>query len=242
MAGKLTYLAVKTAKPQEKRYTLFYTGGLYLEVAPNGSKWWRFRYRAQGKQKVMSLGVYPDISLKNAREKSVSGTSHTLNAQTPAAASNTYHVPNTNWVRMRKIWHAQMKQSFVALTSFADTVRVAVRSLWLNFIQTFSIRRQIMPIIEPSQTKQTFSSAYSAKGLPPRKETATVKKSQTQLKDKATAKPVTVVKPEMPKEKLPDFAPRPQNWDDFPAQVSSGNMYALGMQTQSVILMKSQKI
>lgn len=69
MAGKLTDLAVKTAKPQEKRYTLFDTGGLYLEVAPNGSKWWRFRYRAQGKQKVMSLGVYPDISLKNAREK-----------------------------------------------------------------------------------------------------------------------------------------------------------------------------
>ncbi len=69
MAGKLTELAVKSAKPAEKRYTLFDTGGLYLEVAPNGSKWWRFRYRINGKQKVMSFGVYPDVSLKNARDK-----------------------------------------------------------------------------------------------------------------------------------------------------------------------------
>jgi integrase len=69
MANGLTDGAIKAAKPREKRYTLFDTGGLYLEVAPKGGKWWRLRYRYAGKTKVMSLGIYPTVSLKNAREK-----------------------------------------------------------------------------------------------------------------------------------------------------------------------------
>ncbi len=42
-------------------------GGLYLLLNPNGSRWWRLRYRFAGKQKGLSLGVYPDVSLKQAR-------------------------------------------------------------------------------------------------------------------------------------------------------------------------------
>lgn len=44
-------------------------GGLYLEISPTGSKWWRFKYRLLGKEKRLSLGTYPDTSLKEAREK-----------------------------------------------------------------------------------------------------------------------------------------------------------------------------
>lgn len=88
MAGKLTDLAVKTAKSQEKRYTLFDTGGLYLEVAPNGGKWWRFRYRLNGKQKVMSFGTYPDVSLKNARDKRDAARSLIANGGDPQKEKN----------------------------------------------------------------------------------------------------------------------------------------------------------
>jgi integrase len=45
------------------------TGGLYLEVAPSGGKWWRLKYRFGSKEKRLSLGVYPDVSLKDARER-----------------------------------------------------------------------------------------------------------------------------------------------------------------------------
>ncbi len=48
---------------------MFDGGGLYLEVAPSGGKWWRFKYRFGGKEKRLSLGVYPDVSLKDARER-----------------------------------------------------------------------------------------------------------------------------------------------------------------------------
>jgi len=48
---------------------MFDGGGLYLEISPNGGKWWRFKYRFAGKEKRISLGVYPDVSLKDARSR-----------------------------------------------------------------------------------------------------------------------------------------------------------------------------
>jgi hypothetical protein len=64
----LTELQIKNAKPQEKRYTLFDGDCLYLEVLPSGKKSWRMRYYADGKEKILTLGRYPDFSLKEARE------------------------------------------------------------------------------------------------------------------------------------------------------------------------------
>jgi len=46
---------------------MFDGGGLYLEISPKGGKWWRLKYRFGGKEKRLSLGVYPDVSLKDAR-------------------------------------------------------------------------------------------------------------------------------------------------------------------------------
>jgi hypothetical protein len=60
--------SVRNAKPKEKMYRLFDGGGLYLEVTPKGGKYWRFKYRFAGKEKRLALGVYPDLSLADARE------------------------------------------------------------------------------------------------------------------------------------------------------------------------------
>ena len=65
----LTDTAVRAAKPQTRTRKLFDGGGLYLEVSPAGGKWWRWKYRFGGKEKRLSLGVYPDVSLKSARER-----------------------------------------------------------------------------------------------------------------------------------------------------------------------------
>jgi len=65
----LTDVLVRNVKPAAKIVRLFDGGGLYLEVAPSGGKWWRLKYRHSGKEKRISLGVYPDISLKDARER-----------------------------------------------------------------------------------------------------------------------------------------------------------------------------
>ena len=63
----LTSLAVKQAQPAGKTKRLYDERGLYLEISPAGGKWWRLKYRFAGKEKRLSLGVYPDISLKEAR-------------------------------------------------------------------------------------------------------------------------------------------------------------------------------
>ncbi len=65
----LTNIKIKSAKPFERPKRLYDTGGLYVEIAPKGGKWWRLKYRFNGKEKLLSLGVYPNISLGSARKK-----------------------------------------------------------------------------------------------------------------------------------------------------------------------------
>lgn len=54
---------IRSAKPEDKAYKLTDGKGLFLLVHPNGSKYWRFRYRFSGKEKMLAFGVYPDVSL-----------------------------------------------------------------------------------------------------------------------------------------------------------------------------------
>ncbi len=65
----LTDIAVRNAKPGTKPIRLFDAGGLYLELSPAGGKLWRLKYRFGGKEKRLALGVYPEIGLKDARER-----------------------------------------------------------------------------------------------------------------------------------------------------------------------------
>ena len=65
----LTDTAIRSAKPQNKTVKMFDGGGLYLELAPSGGKWWRLKYRLEGKEKRISLGTYPTIGLKEARQR-----------------------------------------------------------------------------------------------------------------------------------------------------------------------------
>ena len=65
----LTDTALRKLKASEKRYKLYDAGGLFLIVNPNGSLWWRLKYRFGGKERGISLGVYPEVTLKRAREK-----------------------------------------------------------------------------------------------------------------------------------------------------------------------------
>jgi integrase len=64
----LTTIAVRNAVPRPKPYRLFDGGGLYLEVAPAGGKWWRFKYRFAGKEKRLSLGTFPEVPLAGRKD------------------------------------------------------------------------------------------------------------------------------------------------------------------------------
>ena len=64
----LTDVVLRKVKSSGKRCKLFDERGLYLEVSPNGGRWWRLKYRFGGREKRLALGVYPDVGLKDARE------------------------------------------------------------------------------------------------------------------------------------------------------------------------------
>ncbi len=65
----LSKLLIDKTKPQVKSVRLSDGRGMYLEISPAGGKWWRFKYRFAGKERRISLGVYPDVPLAAAREK-----------------------------------------------------------------------------------------------------------------------------------------------------------------------------
>ncbi|MCX7281980.1 MAG: Arm DNA-binding domain-containing protein, partial [Alphaproteobacteria bacterium] len=65
----LTNTAVKAARPQAKPYKLYDEKGLFLLVEPSGALLWRLKYRFQGKEKKLAIGRYPELGLKEARDK-----------------------------------------------------------------------------------------------------------------------------------------------------------------------------
>lgn len=65
----LSDLAIRRAKSADRQQKLSDGGGMYLLVAPNGGRYWRLKYRVAGKEKVLALGIYPDVSLAVARQR-----------------------------------------------------------------------------------------------------------------------------------------------------------------------------
>src|ERR1700682_937121 len=69
MPTALSDAKARNAKPRSKPYKIADGDGLFLLITPSGSKYWRMRYFFGGKEKLLALGVYPEISLTDARER-----------------------------------------------------------------------------------------------------------------------------------------------------------------------------
>jgi integrase len=111
----LTNIAITKAKQSEKPYKLSDSGGLYLQINTSGTKCWRFKYRFAGKEKVLSLGVYPHLSLLEARERRDLAKRNLANDLDPGAlkqtqkyeagqaATNTFQAVACEWHDKNKI-------------------------------------------------------------------------------------------------------------------------------------------
>ena len=113
----LNNLKVQTAKPKEKPYKLFDGDGLYLLVTEKGHKWWRFKYRFDGKEKSLAFGTYPEISLVDARERRNEARRQVANGIDPGAVKKA------------------MKQ---AKTAETETFEVVAREWHTKFTPTWS--------------------------------------------------------------------------------------------------------
>lgn len=112
----LTDPACKNARcPDDKlRVRLFDAGGLYLEVMPTGAKYWRWKYRFQGKEKRLALGSYPDVSLKQARSDrdaarlTLTGGTDPAQARKDERLQRQIRIGNT-FEAVARAWHANWK-------------------------------------------------------------------------------------------------------------------------------------
>jgi integrase len=116
----LSDTAIRSAKPKEKPYKLFDGHGLYLEVAPNGGRYWRLKYRFDKKEKRLALGVYPAVSLKDARNKRETAKEQLAQGIDPgvhkqavkaAVRAETEHT----FEIIAREWHNKYKDSWVQL-------------------------------------------------------------------------------------------------------------------------------
>lgn len=82
----LTDPACRNAKPQDKPYKLADEKGLFLLIHSNGSKYWRLKYRVAGKEKLLAIGVYPEMSLAEARDKRDEARKQVKDGTDPSAA------------------------------------------------------------------------------------------------------------------------------------------------------------
>jgi Arm DNA-binding domain len=80
----LTNVEIQNADATDKAIKLFDGRGLYLEVSPRGGRWWRLKYRFQGREKRLALGVYPEVSLKEARARCDEARKQILDGKDPA--------------------------------------------------------------------------------------------------------------------------------------------------------------
>jgi integrase len=113
----LTDTLARNAKPAAKTVRMFDRDGLYLEVSPRGGKWWRLKYRFAGREKRVSLGVYPEVNLKKARARTIearqlleAGVDPSENRRAAKAAqiegaANSFEVVTREWIdRQMKSW------------------------------------------------------------------------------------------------------------------------------------------
>ncbi|EPH8034208.1 integrase family protein [Neisseria gonorrhoeae] len=91
--NKLTQKQIEAAKADGKQSKLADGGGLYLLLHPNGSKYWRMRYRHGGCEKTLALGVYPAVSLKQARELARAARAQTARWQDIDLTARLWHIP-----------------------------------------------------------------------------------------------------------------------------------------------------
>ncbi|EMX2272719.1 tyrosine-type recombinase/integrase [Yersinia enterocolitica] len=134
----LSDVKVRTAKPEAKAYKLTDGEGMVLLVHPNGSKYWRLRYRFGGKEKMLALGKYPEISLADARARRDEARKLLANGVDPSESKKAVKVEQEQeaitFEVVAREWHASNRQ-----WSEAHSARV-LKSLEDNLFQAIGKR------------------------------------------------------------------------------------------------------
>ena len=166
----LSDIAVRSAKPAAKPCKLSDSGGLYLYVTTPGGKLWRFDYRFGGKRKTLSFGVYPDVSLKEARDRRDKARKMLASGKDPgevkkaskaainAASANSFETVSREWYARWKTDKTQSHTSKVISRLENDVFP------WLGNVPTSNITApMILDVLRRIEARGVIETAHRAK-------------------------------------------------------------------------------
>ena len=138
----LTETTIKQLQRAAKPYKRFDEKGLYLIVTPDGGRWWRFKYRLAGREKLLSLGTWPDVPLRRAREKRDEARRLVADGVDPSAERQAKRAAQVEtFEALAREWRAKQRYS----------PKTAVKADWLleDLIYPFIGSRQVREITAP---------------------------------------------------------------------------------------------
>lgn len=136
--AELTDVKVKAAKPQDKAYKLTDGDGLYLYVTPTGGKLWRLKYRFKCKEKTLSIGKYPVVTLSNARGAMLDAKRALLDGVDPSAKKKASKVAEIKLVTFKDVAMELIEQKRLHCTE--NYVKGFLRSLELHLFPALGNR------------------------------------------------------------------------------------------------------
>ena len=150
----LTDTTCKNVKAKDKPYKLADEKGMFLLVNPNGSKYFRLKYRISGKEKLLALGVYPETGLKQARDKRDKARSQLADGIDPSGIRKADKITQTyTFERMAREWFASNSHTLTSLTHHKKLRRFEIHvfpilgNIAVNAVKSPDVFNLIKPLI-----------------------------------------------------------------------------------------------
>jgi integrase len=167
----LNEVKIRNAKPKAKFYKLTDSEGLYLHVTETGTKLWRFRYRFSGKEKLLALGKYPEISLFDARRKRDDARKLLANGVDPGAvrkAQKQAEVEETETVEViAREWHEKFKSTWTEGHA-AKLMRCLERDVfpWIGSRPIKEIKApELLTVLRRVESRGVLEGAHRVRGI-----------------------------------------------------------------------------
>jgi len=167
----LNEMKIRNAKPKEKFYKLTDSDGLYLHVTEKGGKLWRFKYRFGGKYKLLALGVYPEISLLDARQKRDEARRQLANNVDPSAIRKAQKQAKTEETETVEVIAREWHEKFKSKWTEGHALKI-LRSLELDVFPWIGTRPikdikapELLTVLRRIESRGVLEGAHRARGL-----------------------------------------------------------------------------
>ncbi len=167
----LSEIQIRKAKPTEKQYTLFDGRGLHLVVTPSGGKLWRMKYRYDGKEKLLSFGTYPEITLADARQRREDARRLLANGIDPAAVKKAQKQAQTaeaeTFAVIAREWHEKFTPTWTPDHAL-KLIRALERDVfpWVKGLPIKNLKApQLLDILRRIESRGALETAKRVRGI-----------------------------------------------------------------------------